>query len=186
MLPFGAARHSKKLRTRQRPNRRQILARHPTTGPEITNCPVMLLASSSRTPSLLRGMGCILLDDGRLCMSNYAAERELRAVAVGRRSWTFAGSDEGGRAPLRSTPSPPSPSNDIDLRLGSRTCWSACTCRRSSGESRLCLASARLGCSFLPIRICCRRRPEIGRSRRAQIAAAPAGYRYRPRRPRGR
>src|SRR5436305_1466340 len=37
------------------------------------------------------------LNDGRLCMSNNAAERELRAVAVGRRNWTFAGSDEGGR-----------------------------------------------------------------------------------------
>jgi transposase len=37
------------------------------------------------------------LDNGRLCMSNNAAERELRAVAVGRRNWTFAGSDEGGR-----------------------------------------------------------------------------------------
>lgn len=37
------------------------------------------------------------LDDGRMCMSNNAAERELRAVAVGRRNWTFAGSDEGGR-----------------------------------------------------------------------------------------
>jgi len=37
------------------------------------------------------------LDDGRLCLSNNAAERELRAVAVGRRNWTFAGSDEGGR-----------------------------------------------------------------------------------------
>ncbi len=37
------------------------------------------------------------LDDGRLCMSNNAAERELRAVAIGRKNWTFAGSDEGGR-----------------------------------------------------------------------------------------
>jgi transposase len=37
------------------------------------------------------------LDDGRLCMSNNAAEREIRAVALGRRNWTFAGSDEGGR-----------------------------------------------------------------------------------------
>lgn len=37
------------------------------------------------------------LHDGRLCMSNNAAERELRAVAVGRRNWTFAGSDQGGR-----------------------------------------------------------------------------------------
>jgi transposase len=37
------------------------------------------------------------LEDGRLCMTNNAAERELRAIAVGRRNWTFAGSDEGGR-----------------------------------------------------------------------------------------
>jgi transposase len=37
------------------------------------------------------------LDDGRLCMSNNAAERTLRCVAIGRHNWTFAGSDEGGR-----------------------------------------------------------------------------------------
>ena len=37
------------------------------------------------------------LDDGRICLSNNAAERGLRGVAVGRRNWTFAGSDEGAR-----------------------------------------------------------------------------------------
>ncbi|HYN38423.1 MAG TPA: IS66 family transposase [Rhodospirillales bacterium] len=37
------------------------------------------------------------LDDGRVCISNNAAERALRGIAVGRRNWTFAGSDEGGR-----------------------------------------------------------------------------------------
>ena len=37
------------------------------------------------------------LDDGRLCMSNNAAERALRCIALGRHNWTFAGSDEGGR-----------------------------------------------------------------------------------------
>jgi len=37
------------------------------------------------------------LDDGRLCMSNNAAERALRGIAIGRHNWTFAGSDEGGR-----------------------------------------------------------------------------------------
>jgi transposase len=37
------------------------------------------------------------LDDGRLCMSNNAAEREIRPVAMGRKNWTFAGSDAGGR-----------------------------------------------------------------------------------------
>jgi transposase len=30
-------------------------------------------------------------------MSNNAAERALRGIAVGRHNWTFAGSDEGGR-----------------------------------------------------------------------------------------
>src|SRR6266704_6523227 len=34
------------------------------------------------------------LDDGRLCMSNNAAERALRGIAVGRHNWTFAGSDQ--------------------------------------------------------------------------------------------
>jgi transposase len=37
------------------------------------------------------------LNDGRLCMSNNAAERAMRPIATGRRNWTFAGSDEGGR-----------------------------------------------------------------------------------------
>ena len=37
------------------------------------------------------------LEDGRLCMSNNAAERAMRPLATGRRNWTFAGSDEGGR-----------------------------------------------------------------------------------------
>jgi transposase len=36
------------------------------------------------------------LDDGRICMSNNAAERALRGIALGRRSWLFAGSDRGG------------------------------------------------------------------------------------------
>jgi len=40
---------------------------------------------------------CRFLDDGRLCLSNNAAERALRGIAVGRRNWTFAGSDAGGR-----------------------------------------------------------------------------------------
>ena len=37
------------------------------------------------------------LDDGRICLSNNAAERALHGAALGRRNWTFAGSDEGGR-----------------------------------------------------------------------------------------
>jgi transposase len=36
------------------------------------------------------------LDDGRICLTNNAVERALRGVALGRRSWLFAGSDRGG------------------------------------------------------------------------------------------
>jgi len=36
------------------------------------------------------------LDDGRVCLSNNAAERALRGVALGRKAWLFAGSDRGG------------------------------------------------------------------------------------------
>jgi hypothetical protein len=34
-------------------------------------------------------------DDGRICSTNNCAERALRGIAVGRRNWTFAGSQRG-------------------------------------------------------------------------------------------
>jgi hypothetical protein len=37
------------------------------------------------------------LDDGRICLSNNAAERALRGIALGRKAWLFAGSDRGGQ-----------------------------------------------------------------------------------------
>jgi transposase len=37
------------------------------------------------------------LEDGRIDLSNNAAERALRGIAMGRKSWLFAGSDRGGR-----------------------------------------------------------------------------------------
>ena len=37
----------------------------------------------------------LFLDDGRACLSNNAAERALRGIALGRKSWLFAGSDVG-------------------------------------------------------------------------------------------
>ena len=36
------------------------------------------------------------VDDGRICMTNNAAERALRGIAIGRKAWLFAGSDRGG------------------------------------------------------------------------------------------
>ena len=44
-----------------------------------------------RWPSFTR-----FLDDGRICLTNNAAERALRGIAIGRKSWLFAGSDRGG------------------------------------------------------------------------------------------
>ncbi len=36
------------------------------------------------------------LADGRACLTNNAAERALRGIALGRKAWLFAGSDRGG------------------------------------------------------------------------------------------
>ena len=44
-----------------------------------------------RWPSFAR-----FLDDGRVCLTNNAAERALSGIALGRKSWLFAGSDRGG------------------------------------------------------------------------------------------
>ncbi|MBK5960171.1 hypothetical protein CCR97_18455 [Rhodoplanes elegans] len=35
------------------------------------------------------------LDDGQICLTNNATERALRGIALGRKSWLFAGSDRG-------------------------------------------------------------------------------------------
>ena len=68
--------------------------------------------SLKRWPALTR-----FLDDGRLCMSNNAAERALRGIAVGRNNWTFAGSDSGGdRAAAIYTLIETAKLNDIDPR----------------------------------------------------------------------
>ena len=57
------------------------------------------------------------LDDGRICMSNNAAERAVRGIAVGRRNWTFCGSDTGGhRAAAIYTLIETCKLNDVDPR----------------------------------------------------------------------
>jgi len=38
----------------------------------------------------------LFLENGRVCLSNNAAERGLRGIALGRKSWLFCGSDRGG------------------------------------------------------------------------------------------
>jgi hypothetical protein len=55
------------------------------------------------------------LEDGQICLSNNAAERALRSIAVGRRNWTFCGSDRGGeRAAAIYTLIATAKLNDID------------------------------------------------------------------------
>ncbi len=64
------------------------------------------LAKLSRGNDLAKAINYVLkrwasftlfLDDGRVCLSNNAAERGLRGIALGRKSWLFCGSDRGGQ-----------------------------------------------------------------------------------------
>ncbi|VIO80562.1 hypothetical protein CI1B_84480 [Bradyrhizobium ivorense] len=64
------------------------------------------LAKFSRGHDLAKAFNYILkrwssftlfLEDERVCLSNNAAERGLRCIALGRKSWLFCGSDRGGR-----------------------------------------------------------------------------------------
>jgi len=55
------------------------------------------------------------IDDGRVCLSNNAAERALRGFALGRKSWLFAGSERGAdRAAAMATLIMTAKLNDID------------------------------------------------------------------------
>jgi transposase len=55
------------------------------------------------------------LSDGKICLTNNAAERALRCIAIGRRNWTFCGSDRGGdRAAAMYTLIATAKLNDID------------------------------------------------------------------------
>jgi transposase len=55
------------------------------------------------------------LEDGRICLTNNAAERVLRGIALGRKSWLFAGSDRGGeRAAIMLTLIHTAKLNDVD------------------------------------------------------------------------
>ncbi len=64
------------------------------------------LAKLSRNHDLAKAINYMLrrwdaftrfLDDGRICITNNAAERALRCVPLGRKAWLFCGSDRGGQ-----------------------------------------------------------------------------------------
>jgi len=55
------------------------------------------------------------LENGQICLTNNAAERALRGIALGRKAWLFAGSDRGGeRAALMYTLIQTARLNDVD------------------------------------------------------------------------
>jgi transposase len=78
----------------------------------------------SRSASVVRPIDYMLkrfdrfaafLDDGRICLTNNAAERALRGFALGRKSWLFAGSDRGAdRAAAMATLITTAKLNDVD------------------------------------------------------------------------
>lgn len=64
------------------------------------------LARLSRNHDLAKAINYMLrrwdaftrfLGDGRVCLTNNAAERALRCVPLGRKAWLFCGSDRGGQ-----------------------------------------------------------------------------------------
>jgi transposase len=82
------------------------------------------LAKLSRNHDLAKAINYMLrrwpaftrfLDDGRVCLTNNSAERALRCVALGRKSWLFCGSDRGGqRAAVMYTLIGTAKLNDVD------------------------------------------------------------------------
>jgi len=81
-------------------------------------------ARLSRHAPVAKAMDCMLtrwerfttfLEDGRICLTNNAAERSLRGGAPGRKSWLFAGSARGGdRAAFMDTLIGTAKPNDVD------------------------------------------------------------------------
>ena len=88
---------------------RRRAVRQESSAPLVADLEVWLReqrAKLSRGNDLAKAMDYLLkrwpaftrfLEDGRICLSNNAAERAMRGVALGRRSWLFAGSDRGGQ-----------------------------------------------------------------------------------------
>ena len=82
------------------------------------------LAKLSRSHDLAKAINYMLrrwgaftrfLEDGRICLTNNAAERALRCVPLGRKAWLFCGSDRGGqRAAILYTLIQTARLNDVD------------------------------------------------------------------------
>jgi hypothetical protein len=100
---FAAERTINGLRADQR-----LAVRRETIAPQVEDLETWMRAARSklsRHAEVAKAMDYMLkrwdsfarfLTDGRICLSNNAAERALRGVALGRKAWLFAGSDRGG------------------------------------------------------------------------------------------
>ena len=143
----------------QRPVARRTQARPPRAQPPAGRSPGQLAARATRQALRQQpgrqghrlqpqaaGPPCIrFLDDGRLCLSNNAAERALRGIAVGRHNWTFAGSDEGGqRAAAIYTLIETAKLNDVDPRgLARPRPWHTCRTTQPSASTSCCPGTGR-------------------------------------------
>ncbi len=133
---------------RGRPPDQRLAVRAAHTAPLLTELRAWLDATRSRVSGRSDLAGAIryplsrwdaltlTLRDGRACIDNSAAERAMRPIAVGRRNWTFAGSDAGGE---RAAAIYIQPNRDGQAaRLGSRglSAPRARTYRRSPDQPR--------------------------------------------------
>ncbi|MGY2990273.1 transposase-like protein [Bradyrhizobium sp. USDA 4508] len=75
----------------------------------------LILVPGTASGSMATLMETRFLDDGRICLTNNCAERALRGIALGRRNWTFAGSQRGAnRAAIMLTMITTCRLNDVD------------------------------------------------------------------------
>ena len=113
---INGASASERLRVRQEQSAPLLAALETWLGDERTRL--------SRSASVAKPIDYLLsrwdgfarfIEDGRICLSNNAAERALRGFALGRKSWLFAGSERGAdRAAAMTTLIMTAKLNDID------------------------------------------------------------------------
>src|SRR5579859_3849303 len=121
-VPFDIERGINGLSAEER-----LRVRHEQSAPHLTALEAWLReerARLSRAASVAEPIDYMLkrwhrfarfIDDGRICLTNNAAERALRGFALGRKSWLFAGSERGAdRAAAMATLIMTAKLNDVD------------------------------------------------------------------------
>src|SRR5215212_1455009 len=111
------------------PAEKRLAVRRALVAPLVNDLKTWMMAERaklSRQSDVAKAMNYMLtrwdafarfLEDGRICLTNNAAERALRGIALGRKSWLFAGSDRGGeRAAAMYSLIATAKLNDVDPR----------------------------------------------------------------------